>query len=278
MSAKAMGLFTMGDIARASINSQLENKLYKVFGVNAELLIDHAWGYEPVTIEDIKAYRPSSHSLSSGQVLKEPYSYEKGRLIIREMTELLVQDMVRKNVVSKQMVLTIGYDRESLTIAIPGKTLKDTVYAVAKTNKPYQGKVTPDPYGRPIPYPAHGTAHLERYSNSVSRIAAAVDNLYERLADKDLLIRRVTIASCGLIAESEIPEETPEQLSFFTDYAAKEKQREAECQGEEKERKVLRTILSLQDKFGKNAVLRGMNLLEGGTTIERNNQIGGHKA
>lgn len=274
----AMGLFTMGDIARASINSQLENKLYKVFGVNAELLIDHAWGYEPVTIEDIKAYRPSSHSLSSGQVLKEPYSYEKGRLIIREMTELLVQDMVRKNVVSKQMVLTIGYDRESLTIAIPGKSLKDTVYAVAKTNKPYQGKVTPDPYGRPIPYPAHGTAHLERYSNSVSRIAAAVDNLYERLADKDLLIRRVTIAACGLIAESEIPEEPPEQLSFFTDYAAKEKQREAECQGEEKERKVLRTILSLQDKFGKNAVLRGMNLLEGGTTIERNSQIGGHKA
>ena len=199
-------------------------------------------------------------------------------MIIREMTELLVQDMVRKNVVSKQMVLTIGYDRESLTIAIPGKTLKDTVYAVAKTNKPYQGKVTPDPYGRPIPYPAHGTAHLERYSNSVSRIAAAVDNLYERIADKDLLIRRVTIAACGLIAESEIPEEPPEQLSFFTDYAAKEKQREADRQGEEKERKVLRTILSLQDKFGKNAVLRGMNLLEGGTTIERNSQIGGHKA
>lgn len=274
----SMGLYTMGDIARASLDSLLEKKLYKLFGINAELLIDHAWGYEPVTIEDIKAYRPSSHSLSSGQVLKRPYTYEETKLIVQEMTELLAQDLVRKQLITKQIVLSISYDRESLTVAIPGKTMKDTVYTVVRTNMIFHGKVTPDLYGRPHPQHSQGTVNLDHYSNSVARIAAAVEKLYEQITDKDLLIRRVNISVCKLIAESEMPEEQPEQLSFFTDYAALEKQRQHEHSDEVKERQMVRAILSLKDKFGKNAVLRGMNLLEHGTTIERNSQIGGHKA
>ncbi len=272
---EALGLETMGDIARASLSPVKEAMLYKSFGINAELLIDHAWGYEPTTIEQIKAYRPVTNSLSSGQVLKEPYTYEKGRLIVREMTELLAQKLVRKEVVTKQMVLTIGYDRESL---VPSGSTGQRVYTVATTGKLYQGKVVSDPYGRPVPRHAHGTVGLERYTNSVKRITAAVTELFERITEESLLIRRVTIAACGLIPETEVPEERPEQLDFFTDYAARERKRQEEKRMEEKERELLKAVLHLQDKYGKNAVLKGMNLLEGGTTIERNGQVGGHKA
>ena len=274
----SMGLYTMGDIARASLSPTLEKQLYKAFGVNAELLIDHAWGWEPVTIDQIKSYRPESHSLSSGQVLKEPYPYKKAKLIVREMTELLCHDLVRKHLVTQKITLTINYDRSSLVAVIPGKALQDTVYVVAKTHQIYHGKVTTDLYGRPHPYHAHGTATLERYTNAVSRIAAAMMTLYERITDKDLFVRRVNIAVCGLISETDIPKDQPEQLSFYTDYQSLEQKREEERQSEEKERHMLRTMLALQDKYGRNAVLRGMNLLEGGTTIERNGQIGGHKA
>lgn len=185
-----LGLFTMGDVARASLNPQEEAKLYKAFGINAELLIDHAWGWEPTTIEYIKAYRPGTNSLSSGQVLKEPYDFDKGRLIVREMTELLVLDLVKKKLVTKQMVLTIGYDRESLKVMVPGKTIKDTVYAVAKTGKAYGGKVSADPYGRAHPSHAHGTGNLKKYTSSTRKIMDAVMELYTKVVDPDLLIRQ----------------------------------------------------------------------------------------
>ena len=271
-----LGLHTMGDIARASLSRFQEEQLYKAFGINAELLIDHAWGYEPVTIEHIKAYRPSSSSLSSGQVLKKPYSFESGELIVKEMTELLAHDLVRKGLVTKQMVLTIGYDRESLTPS--SGSARTAVYTVARTGRIYNGRVSSDPYGRIVPRHAHGTAGLEKYTNSVRKLVSALTELYERITDKDLLIRRVTIAACELIREEDIPKDAPEQLDLYTDYAAKEKQQQQERLTDEKERNVLRAMLSLQDRYGKNAVIKGMNLLEDGTTIERNGQVGGHKA
>ncbi len=274
----SLGLYTMGDIARASLSPMQEKLLYKAFGINAELLIDHAWGYEPVEISDIKAYRPRENSLSSGQVLKEPYSFEKAELIVKEMTELLVHDLVRKSLVTKQLVLTISYDRESLTVSVPGKGIRDTVYAVTKTGKVYEGTVTPDPYGRPHPKHAHGTVNTDRYSSSARKIVSAVTELYKKITDPDLLIRRINIAACGLIYESEIPPEAPEQLNFFDDITELDKKRQEEKLSEEKEKNMLRAMLSLQNKFGKNAVLRGINLVEGATTVERNGQVGGHKA
>ena len=275
---EAMGLFTMGDIAKASMDPYKEDLLYKAFGINAELLIDHAWGYEPTEIEYIKKYRPSTNSLSSGQVLKKPYTCEKGELIVREMTELLVQDLVRKGVVTKQIVLTIGYDRESLTVDVPGKSIRDTVYTVAGTGKQYTGAVTLDPYGRPHPRHSHGTGNIDKYTNSARKIVDAAIELYRKITDPDLLIRRINIAACNIIPETKIPEDEPEQLDLFTDYSKLEEERKNEQEQEEKERRLIRATLSLKDRFGKNAVLKGMNFIEGGTTIERNGQIGGHKA
>lgn len=275
---QAYGMFTMGDIARYSATQAGEDLLYKLFGVNAELLIDHAWGWEPTTIREIKAYRPSTSSLSSGQVLKEPYGYEKGRLIVREMTELLVLDLVKKHLVTRQMVLHIGYDRESLSVAVPGKTIRDTVYNVRKTGKTYTGKVTADPYGRAVPRHAHGTGNLDRYTNSAKRIMDAVMALYTRIVDPDLLIRRLNITACHLISEADISDTGGEQLDLFTDYGEAKIKKAAEEAAEEKEKKIQTTVLRLQHRFGKNAVLKGMNLQEGATTIERNGQVGGHKA
>ena len=273
-----LGLYTMGDIARFSVRPRGEEILYKTFGINAELLIDHAWGWEPTTIDYIKAYRPSTNSLSSGQVLKEPYDYEKSRLIVKEMTELLVLDLVKKRLVTKQVTLTIGYDRESLTVISRGKTMKDTAYAVKKTGKPYEGKVTADPYGRPHPRHAHGTGNLDRYTNSTKKIMRTMMELFTRVVDPELLIRRVNVCACNLIRENDIPAEGPEQLSLFFDYETVKKEREAEKIEEEKERNIQRAMLNLQGRFGKNAVLKGMNLMEGATTVERNGQVGGHKA
>ena len=252
-----LGLYTMGDIARFSVYPRGEEILYKTFGINAELLIDHAWGWEPTTIDYIKAYRPSTNSLSSGQVLKEPYDNEKSRLIVKEMTELLVLDLVKKRLVTKQVTLTIGYDRESLTVISRGKTMKDTVYAVKKTGKPYEGKVTADPYGRPHPRHAHGTGNLDRYTNSTKKIMRTMMELFTRVVDPDLLIRRVNVCACNLIRENDIPAEGPEQLSLFFDYETVKKEREAEKIEEEKERNIQRAMLNLQGRFGKNAVLKG---------------------
>lgn len=211
-------------------------------------------------------------------MLKEPYGFDKGRLIVREMTELLVLDLVRKGLVTKQMVLTIGYDRESLKVLYPGKTMKDTVYAVAKTGKPYTGKVSADPYGRSHPSHAHGTGNLERYTSSTRKIMNTVMDLYARVVDPDLLIRRVNIAACGLISESDVPDDAPEQMSMFVDYEDLRKKREEEAAADDRERRLQRATLLLQNRYGKNTVLKGTNLQEDATTIERNGQVGGHKA
>ena len=272
----ALGCYTMGDVARLS--EWNETALYNAFGINAELLIDHAWGWEPTDIAAIKSYRPASNSLSSGQVLKEPYDWDKGRLIVREMTESLVLDLVRKGLVTKKIELTIGYDRSSLKVLSPGKSIRDTVYAVAKTGREYTGKVGSDGYGRAAPKHAHGTGNLSVYTSSSRRIMAAMMELYDRVVDKDLLIRRVNVVAVGLIPETEMPEEAPEQISFFSDPETVEQQRAEEAAADEKERRLQQTTLLLQSKFGKNAVLKGMNLSEGATMRERNGLIGGHKA
>ncbi len=273
----ALNCYTMGDIARLStINEDL---LYKALGVKAEIIIDHAWGWEPTEIPTIKAYRPSTNSLSSGQVLKEPYTADLARLIVREMTELLVLDMVRKYVVTKKLTLTIGYDRTSLELVRRGRSPKEDVYRTTTTKTVYEGKVSKDGYGRIIPYHAHGTGNLEQWSSSTKDIAECMMRLYDRIINPDLLVRRINICACNLIYENNIPDDdAPVQLELFVDYEEVERQKAEKKHKEERERALQRATLQLQGRFGKNAVLRGMNLMEGGTTIERNGQIGGHRA
>ena len=267
------GLFTMGDIARCSLGGpndfHNEDLLFRLFGVNAELLIDHAWGYESVTIAGIKAYKPSVNCLSSGQVLQCPYDFEKGKLIVREMTDLLVLDLVEKRLVTDQMVLTIGYDIENLTDP--------------KRRKNYTGEITTDYYGRQVPKHAHGTVNLDKKTSSTRLIMDAVMNLYDRIVDKNLLVRRVTIVANRLVDENTVAtEENYEQLNLFSDFGNAGLEKEANQKVTEealaKERRLQEAMLSVKKRYGKNAMLKGMNLEEGATTIERNNQIGGHKA
>lgn len=263
----ALNCYTMGDIARLStINEDL---LYKALGVKAEIVIDHAWGWEPTEIATIKSYRPSTNSLSSGQVLKEPYTAELARLIVREMTELLVLDMVRKYVVTKKLTLTIGYDRTSLQLVRRGRTPKEDEYKVTTTGKRYNGVVHKDHYGRPVPKHAHGTGNLENWTSSTAAIAECMMQLYDRIIDPDLMVRSINICACNLIYENNIPEDdAPVQLELFVDYEEVERQKAEKKRKEERERALQRATLQLQGRFGKNAVLRGMNLMEGGTTIE----------
>lgn len=263
------GLYTMGDIARCSIGGPgdyyNEELLYKLFGINAELLIDHAWGWEPTTIDLIKAYKPDTNSISSGQVLQCPYDFMKGRLIVREMTDLLVLDLVEKGLVTDQMVLTIGYDIENLSNP--------------EIQKKYRGKVKTDRYGRKVPEHAHGTVNLDRRTSSTKLITDAVMELYDRIVNPELLVRRVTVAANHLVEESTAAEEQNfEQLDLFSDYEAIAKEREKENVKLEKERKMQEAMLAVKKKYGRNAILKGMNLQEGAMTIERNQQIGGHKA
>lgn len=265
------GMFTMGDIARCSVGKPgefyNEGLLYDLFGVNAELLIDHAWGWEPCTIEDIKAYKPSANSISTGQVLSEPYDFEKTRLIIREMTELLVLDLLDKHLVTDRMVLTVGYDIENLT----DKSRRNA----------YNGEVVTDRYGRKIPKHAHGTANLKEKTSSVSIIMDAVMELYDRIMDPALLTRRMSVVAANVVDESEAEAQktvTYEQLSLFTDIKAEEERKKEEKAALLKERKAQEAVLAIRKKFGKNAILKGTNLEEGATTIDRNRQIGGHKA
>ena len=263
------GLFTMGDIARCSVGKPSdyynEELLYRLFGVNAELLIDHAWGWEPCTIADVKAYKPESSSLGSGQVLHCPYDFEKARLVAREMTDLLVLDLVEKGLVTDQMVLTVGYDRENLS---------DT-----HREEQYRGEVTTDRYGRKIPKHAHGTVNLDKLTSSEKRITKAVMELYDRIVDPTLLIRRLNITANHVVPESSAEElEVVEQMDLFTDYAALEKQREEEKAELEREKRMQQAVLCIKKRFGKNAILKGMNLQEGATAKDRNEQIGGHKA
>ena len=260
---EGMNLFTMGDVARASLNPLMENHMYKVLGINAELIIDHAWGWEPTTIDVIKTYRPGAKSISSGQVLHEPYTYEKGRLIVREMTELLALDLVRKHFVTRQMALYIGYDKTSLD---------------GEMGKRYTGPMSIDHYGRKVPKHANGTGNIDHYTSSTKAIMETVLGIYDRVVDSSLRIRRVNIAACNLIPEDQIPEEKAEQMDMFTDYEARDREKKEKRTAEERERRLQKAAIQIQDKFGKNAMLKGMNFLEGGTTIERNGQIGGHRA
>lgn len=273
---EGLGCYTMGDIARLSEKD--EGKLYAALGINAELVIDHAWGWEPTVISDIKAYRPQSNSLGSGQVLMEPYTAENAKLITREMTELLVLDLVKKGLVTKKIELTIGYDRTSIEYEYKGPTVKDSTFRIAGTKKRYTGVVGLDHYGRPCPKHAHGTGNLESWTSSTRKIMDCMMELYDRIVDKELTIRRVNVVAVNLIKEDEIPEEGPFQLDLFTDYEALGKKKAAEKQADERERRIQKATLELQERYGKNAVLKGMNLMKGATTILRNGQIGGHAA
>ncbi len=263
------GLYTMGDIARCSLGKPAdyynEDLLYNLFGVNAELLIDHAWGWEPCTIADIKAYRPQSSSVGSGQVLHCAYSFEKARLAAKEMADLLALDLVEKGLVTDQIVLTVGYDIGNL---------KDPAL-----RKEYSGEVKTDRYGRKIPKHAHGTVNLKQYTSSARQIVQAVSELFDRIVDEKLLVRRLSMAAAHVIPEEEAQNEIQfEQLDLFTDYAALQKEQEKQEAELERERKMQKAVLEIKKKFGKNAVLKGMNLEEGATARDRNRQIGGHKA
>lgn len=266
---EACGLYTMGDIARCSLGKPgdyyNEDLLYKLFGINAELLIDHAWGWEPCTIADIKAYKPESNSIGSGQVLQSPYEFEKAKLVVREMTELLVLDLVEKNLVTNQLTLTIGYDIENLSDP--------------ERRKQYHGPVTTDQYGRSIPKHAHGTANLDRYLSSTKLITEAMMNLFDRIVDPKLLVRRITITANRVIDEKAAQRKDEyQQLDLFTDYEAEEARQREEQTELEREKRMQKAMLDIKHKFGKNAILKGMNLQEGATAKDRNSQIGGHKA
>ena len=258
------GMFTMGDVARCSVHD--EDKLYKLFGKNAELLIDHAWGWEPTTIEAIKAYRPSTNSLGSGQVLHQPYEPDKAKLVLREMADLLVLDLVDKGLVTDQIVVTVGYDIENLTDP--------------ERSKKYHGAIVKDHYGRQIPKHAHGTANLDGHTSSTKKIMCAVSELFDRIVDKNLLVRRLNIVANHVLPEADAPKKDDGfvQLDLFTDYAALELKQERERAELEREKKMQKAMLTIKKKFGKNAILKGMNLEEGATAKDRNRQIGGHKA
>ena len=263
------GLFTMGDVARCSIGRETdyynEELLYRLFGVGAELLIDHAWGWEPCTIGDVKHYSPASNSIGSGQVLQNPYTAEQTRLVVREMTDLLTLDLVDQRLVTDQMVLTVGYDIENLTDP--------------KRAGSYHGEVSTDAYGRHIPKHAHGTQNLEQYTSSTKQITDAVMALFDRIINPDLLVRRVNLVANHVIPEDQIPAEAEElQMDLFTDYAEQEEQEQAAEDALEKERRMQETMLAIKKKFGKNAILKGMNLQDGATAKQRNSRIGGHKA
>ena len=250
----AYQIYTMGDIARCSIGKEKEyyneELLYKLFGINAELLIDHAWGYEPCTIADIKNYKPEEKSIGSGQVLNCAYSTNKAKIVVLEMAEQISYDLFEKGLTAKQVILTVGYDRES----------------IIRTN--YKGEVKTDHYGRKIPKHAHGTENFPNATASLKIISDIVSKLYDRIIDKKLLVRRITLSVGKVHSKQDVEYQ---QLNLFTDYAALKKE-------QEKEKKLQESLLSIKKKYGKNAILRGINYEEGATTIERNEQIGGHKA
>ena len=263
------GLFTMGDIARCSLGKPTdyynEDLLYKLFGINAELLIDHAWGWEPCTIADIKVYKPSTNSIGSGQVLHCAYTFDKAKLIVREMTDLLVLDLVDKRLVTDQLVLTVGYDIDNLTNP--------------EIKKSYHGAITTDHYGRAVPKSAHGSVNLGRQTSSTKLILDAVTELFERIVDRNLLIRRVNITANHVVDEASVQKtDNFEQLDLFTDYAAAQARKGDEEAELAREKKMQQAMLEIKKKHGKNAILKGMNLEEGATTVDRNRQIGGHKA
>ena len=253
------GIYTMGDIARTSINN--EELLYRLFGINAELLIDHSWGYEPCTIESIKSYKPVTNSISSGQVLHRPYNYEETKLIVKEMTESLTLDLVNKNLITSKLVLTIGYDVENMK----NSNIRNL----------YDGEITVDHYGRRVPKYSHGTINIDHKTSSTKIITQKVLELYENITNKNLFVRRLDLTACDVVDEDDYKNiENYEQINFFIDYLELEKQRK----NERSEKELQKALLDIKSKYGKNSILKGMNFIKGGTTIERNEQIGGHKS
>lgn len=263
------GLYTMGDIARCSIGAASkfhnEDLLYRLFGINAELLIDHAWGWEPCTIADIKAYKPTTNSISSGQVLQCPYPFEKATIVIREMTELLVFDLIAKRLVTDQLVLTVGYDIDNLN--------------QNSSKKLYNGEITTDHYGRKIPKHAHGTANLQSTTSSLKEIMSAIIDLYNRILNPNLTIRRINITANHIVDEKTVfNKPVTTQLDLFTNNVAAEKTDDAKKAELEREKKRLQTIVDIKRRYGKNAIFKAIDLADGATTLSRNDQIGGHKA
>ena len=258
---KKNNIYTMGDIARCSIDN--EELLYKLFGINAETLIDHAWGWEPATIKEIKSYRPTSNSISSGQVLPEPYNYEQTELIVKEMTDLLTLDLVSRKLVTDQIVLTINYDVDNLT----NPHIRDN----------YIGEITLDHYRRRVPKPSHGTIRIDHHTSSSKLIINRVVELYKKITNKHLLVRRINISFNNLIKEDKIKNKIIyKQYDIFTDLSKIDKENKKQKEEELKERELQKVIIDIKNKYGKNSILKGINYLEGARTIERNKQIGGH--
>lgn len=251
------GMYTMGDVARMSVKN--EDLLYKLFGVNAELLIDHAWGWENVTIESIKAYRPATNSICSGQVLHCPYNYENTKLIVKEMTELLALDLVERGLVTNQIVLEVGYDVDNLKNQ-----------AISSL---YNGEITTDKYGRKVPKHAHGTINIDHQTASSKVLTEHIMELYKQIVNKQLLVRRINITVNNVVNENMVKTSDYEQIDLFVDYAEVNKKRKKE----KAEKEIQKAMIDIKSKYGKNAILKGMNLQKEGTTIERNRQIGGHK-
>ena len=260
---ESRGMRTLGDVARMSV--QNEEVLYRLFGIKAELLIDHAWGWEPVTVPDIKAYRPESNSLSSGQVLKEPYDFEKAKIVAKEMTDMLVLSLTEKHLMTDQMVLHVGYDTVNL--------------ATPEQKRAYKGPTKINHYGREVPKSGHGSVNLGKYSSSSNLIIEAVADLFDRVVDRNLFIRRINVTANHVLNETEVPQAPAEeeQLDLFESSAERKQKQEEEQAKLDKEKRLQRAILDIKKKMGKNAMLRGMNLLEGATAKERNQQVGGHR-
>ena len=257
------GITTMGQIARKSL--QNEDFFYRLFGVSAELLIDHAWGWEPCTIDYIKAYRPETNSFSNSQVLQEPYEWAKAKVVLQEMADAMALSLFSKQLVADQLVLTINYDTVNLTD--PERKAR------------YTGPVTADYYGRTVPKSAHGTENLSRQTSSSTLITDAAVRLYERITNPDLLIRRITLVTNHVVPETQANvNPAPEQLDLFTDYEAEAQRHQKEEDALNKERRLQAAQLAIKSRFGKNAILRGVSFTEGATAKDRNSQIGGHKA
>ena len=263
---EAIGIYTMGDVARCSIGKPNEyyneELLYRMFGINAELLIDHAWGWEPCRMQDIKAYRPETNSVCSGQVLQCPYSFEKARLVVREMAEAVALDLLEKKLVTDQLTLTVGYDIENTA------------------GGSYHGETVTDRYGRKIPKHTHGTANLPRKTSSARSITDAVLGVYDTKVNPKLSIRRLTITANRLVGEDTVQQESeaPVQFNLFDNIEVQEQRLREETAQLERERKIQEAMLDIKKKFGKNAILNGGSYLDGATAKERNKQIGGHKA
>ncbi|MBP0960920.1 MAG: DNA methylase [Oscillospiraceae bacterium] len=250
-------IHTLGDLARVSERN--ENVIYREFGKNAELIIDHAWGWEPCTIAEVRSYRPENHSMSQGQVLPEPYKYDSALLIVKEMADLLSLDLVRKGVSADQLVLSLGYDHSYIP-------------------KDYEGKIVLNHYGKKVPAGAHGSLNFGKYTSSAVIFINAAVRLFREIADERLLVRRICIAANHVIPESAVPDTSEIQYSFFDDAEAVRRKRQDEEEKLAREKKIQQTLVSIKSRYGKNAILKGMNFEEGGTAIERNGQVGGHRA